>query len=118
MSKAPPTFDLLGRSDWAMMPGERAALEGLLSALKPSVSIEIGTSKGGSLERISAHSQTVHAFDLGRHAQLTSERFPNVTFHIGDSHELLPTFLLRLATATQNVDFAFVDGDHSAVGVR
>ena len=101
-----------------MMPGERAALEGLLSALKPSLSIEIGTSKGGSLERISAHSRAVHAFDLGRHAQLTSDRFPNVTFHIGDSHELLPTFLLRLAAAMQNVDFAFVDGDHSAVGVR
>lgn len=101
-----------------MMPGERAALEGVLSALKPSLSIEIGTSKGGSLERISAHSRAVHAFDLIRGAELTYDRFPNVTFHIGDSHELLPPLLDELATARENVDFAFIDGDHSAVGVR
>jgi hypothetical protein len=101
-----------------MRPGERAALEGVLSALKPSLSIEVGTSKGGSLERISAHSTAVHAFDLTRGVELTSDRFPNVTFHIGDSHELLPPLLKQFATAMENVDFAFIDGDHSAVGVR
>jgi methyltransferase family protein len=114
----PPSFGLLGAGDWAMMPGERAALEGVLSVLKPSLSIEIGTSKGGSLQRISAHSEAVHAFDLTRPAELTSERFPNVTFHTGDSHELLPPTLDGFASAMQNVDFAFVDGDHSAVGAR
>jgi hypothetical protein len=101
-----------------MMPGERAALEGVLSALQPSLSIEIGVDKGGSLEAISARSEVVHAFDLFRHADVTLERFHNVVFHAGDSHELLPTVLAELAAAGENVDFAFVDGDHTAVGVQ
>lgn len=117
--EAPPAIStFLTHGDWAMMPGERAALEGVIATLQPPLSIEIGTSHGGSLDGISRHSSVVHAFDLVRHADVTSERFPNVTFHIGDSHELLPTILEELASAGENVDFAFVDGDHSAEGVR
>jgi len=101
-----------------MPPGERAACEGILSLLQPSLSIEIGTATGGSLEPISAQSREVHAFDLERRPELTSERFPNVTFHVGDSHELLSTLLQELAAAGRNVDFALVDGDHSARGAR
>lgn len=101
-----------------MLPGERAALEGVLSALGPSLSIEIGTDKGGSLELIAAHSDTVHAFDLVRAPEVTPKRFPTVSFHIGDSHELLPQVLERLSLTGERVDFAFVDGDHTAIGVR
>jgi Methyltransferase domain len=101
-----------------MLPGERAALEGILSALQPSLSIEIGTDKGGSLELIAANSEAVHAFDLIRAPEVTSERFPTVSFHTGDSHELLPRVLEQLVSAGQDVDFAFVDGDHTAAGVR
>jgi hypothetical protein len=101
-----------------MAPGERAALYGLLMALQPTLSIEIGTASGGSLEPISACSTEVHSFDLRSHPRLTPERFSNVTFHIGDSHELLPAFLASLATARRNVDFVLVDGDHSVDGVR
>jgi hypothetical protein len=118
MNGTPPISGLLAIGDWMMTPGERAALDGVVSMLKPSLSIEIGTHKGGSLERISAHSQSVHSFDLVRHPEVTDERFPNVTFHIGDSHKLLPEFLEQLATAGANVDFVFVDGDHSAPGVQ
>ena len=89
--------------------GERAALEGVLSVLHPSLAIEVGIAKGASLERISAHSEQVHAFDLERHPYLSATRFPNVTFHIGDNHELLPRLLEELAVADQAVDFAFVD---------
>lgn len=110
---------LLAPSDeWLMTPGERAALEGVLAIVEPSVSIEIGTFKGGSLDRIARYSDTVHAFDLERRPELTSERFPNVAFHIGSSRELLPRVLAELASAGQKVDFALVDGDHSAPGVR
>jgi hypothetical protein len=101
-----------------MLPGERAVLEGLLAAVEPSLSIEIGIDRGGSLETISARSRSVHAFDLVRDAGVTPERFPNVTFHIGDSHELLPRVLEQLSAGGRNVDFVFVDGDHTAVGVR
>ncbi|MGZ4289007.1 MAG: class I SAM-dependent methyltransferase [Gaiellaceae bacterium] len=101
-----------------MMPGERAALEGVLAMVKPSVSIEIGSHRGASLQLISAHSDSVHAFDLVHHEDLSQERFPNVRFHIGDSHELLPKLLEHLSTEGTNVDFVFVDGDHTASGVR
>jgi hypothetical protein len=109
---------LLQREGWTMLPGERAALEGVLSFVEPELSIEIGTHEGGSLEPISTHSRTVHAFDLLRQPSVTDERFPNVTFHIGDSHELLPRVLAQLSEAGTNVDFALVDGDHHAAGVQ
>jgi hypothetical protein len=41
-----------------------------------------------------------------------------VTVHTGDSKRILPTLLAELADAGRNVDFALVDGDHSAAGVR
>ena len=99
-----------------MLPGERAALEGVLSFVEPRLSIEIGTYSGRSLQSISAHSAKVHSFDLVSHPALTQDRFPNVVFHIGDSHELLPLFLTELELSGGTIDFAFVDGDHSAGG--
>ena len=101
-----------------MAPGEQAALSGVVQLLQPSLSIEIGTAEGGSLGMISLASEEVHSFDLQRHSSLTSERFPNVVFHTGDSHELLPKLLDELSKSGQNVDFALVDGDHSAEGVQ
>jgi methyltransferase family protein len=115
-TSGPPPF-LAGRL-WAIAPGERAALVGVLALLRPRLAVEIGFGQGGSLERISAFSEAVHAFDLTRPPRVTPERFPNVTFHIGDSHELLPGVLEQLAGEARNIDFAFVDGDHTAEGVR
>jgi hypothetical protein len=66
----------------------------------------------------SAHSEVDHAFDLTLHPDLDTDRFSNVTFHIGDSHELLPRFLEEAAALGANVDFALVDSDHSTEGVR
>lgn len=41
-----------------------------------------------------------------------------MVLHTGSSHELLPAFLRELAAAGRSADFALVDGDHSAEGVR
>jgi hypothetical protein len=101
---------------WAMQLGERAAYHGILNALRPSLSIEIGT--GGSLAATAEYSETVHAFDLVLPHHVDPERFPNVTFHIGESHELLPVVLGQFAGEGRNLDFALVDGDHTAPGVR
>jgi hypothetical protein len=100
---------------WQMSFGERAAMEGLLSARKPALAIEIGTAEGASLRRIAAHAAEVHSFDL----VLPSEDLPDhVHLHTGDSHALLPQVLDQLAADGRNVSFVLVDGDHSSEGVR
>ena len=105
---------LLGVPEWQMSWGERFALEGLLSQLRPRLAIEIGTAEGGSLMRIAEHCEEVHAFDLVP----TEAAVPdNVELHVGDSRELLPSLLADLAERGRNVDFALVDGDHTAEGV-
>lgn len=102
---------------WQMSFGERAAIEGVVSQLKPRLSIEIGTAEGGSLERIAAHSERVISFDLVE-PQPHVRELDNVVLRTGDSHQLLPQELERLAAAGEEVDFVLVDGDHSADGAR
>jgi hypothetical protein len=110
-------IEILSPSASQMTFGERAALEGILSQLRPRLSIEIGTAEGGSLARIAKHTEHVHSFDLLRPKTPTME-LEHVTLHTGDSHVLLPKLLDRLAAEGQNVDFVLVDGDHSADGVE
>ena len=99
-----------------MTLGERAALQGILASLQPRLSIEIGTAQGGSLSRVAAASEEVHSFDLEHDPQ--REWPANVQLHSGDSHELLPAFLAKLADEGRNADFVLVDGDHTADGVQ
>jgi predicted O-methyltransferase YrrM len=107
----------LAASPWQMSYGERAALEGIVSQLRPALALEIGTAEGGSLRRIAAHSEEVHSFDLvSPSAELANVE--NATFHTGDSHELLPQVLSEFSTAGRSIDFVLVDGDHTAEGVR
>ncbi|MGI8557940.1 MAG: class I SAM-dependent methyltransferase [Solirubrobacteraceae bacterium] len=108
---------MLASSPWQMSFGERAALEGVVSQLRPTLALEIGTAEGGSLRRIAAHSKEVHSFDLVAPSRELA-RLPNVTFHTGDSHQLLPQVLEGLAAAGRSIEFVLVDGDHSAAGVR
>lgn len=107
---------ILGRVNWQMALGERVAIEGLLAQLRPKLAIEIGTAQGGTLERIATYSDEVHTFDLGH--EVERAQFPNVTFHEGDNHILLPQLLARFGGEGRNVDFVLVDGDHSGAGVR
>jgi hypothetical protein len=101
---------------WAMQLGERAAFHGILGLLRPSLAIEVGT--GGSVKATAAYSEEVHAFDLVLPHHVDPEQLANVSFHIGNSHELLPEMLARFAADGRNLDFALVDGDHTAPGVR
>lgn len=106
---------LLEDPAWQMSRGERAAIEGLLAVLAPSLAIEIGSAAGAALRRIAARAGEVHSFDLQPPALPQPS---NVVLHTGDSHELLAPFLAELAVGGRNVDFALVDGDHSPEGVR
>jgi hypothetical protein len=106
----------LEAAGWQMVAGERAALIGVLSDMRPRLAIEIGTADGGSLRCLSGHCDFVHSFDLHRHDDLS--QLGNVELHTGDSHELLPALLRTLEADGCSVDFALVDGDHTAGGVR
>jgi GT2 family glycosyltransferase/glycosyltransferase involved in cell wall biosynthesis len=100
-----------------MSNGERAAVEGVLSRLKPGLAIEIGTAEGATLGSIAGHATEVHSFDLFE-PTLPAGKLEHVTIHTGDSHELLPQVLADFAGAGRNVDFVLVDGDHSSAGVK
>jgi len=109
--------EIFDDSAWQMSWGERAAFEGLLTQRRPGLALEIGTADGAALAQIARHAAEVHSFDIVA-PHLPVDRFPNVTFHTGDSHELLPLALAALAREGRNVEFVLVDGDHSAAGVR
>ena len=81
---------------WQMSPGERAAVEGALSEVRPALAIEVGTAEGAGLRRIAAYAGEVHSFDLEPPSLEPPE---NAVLHTGDSHELLPPFLAELAEA-------------------
>jgi hypothetical protein len=110
-------LEIFDDSAWQMSWGERAAFEGLLTQRRPGLAIEIGTADGAALAQIAKHASEIHSFDIVR-PHLPAERFPNVSFHTGNSHELLPATLADFAKDGRNVDFVLVDGDHSAGGVR
>jgi hypothetical protein len=108
-------YDFTENDRWQMALGERAALEGVLTWLRPGLAVELGTAEGGSLQAIAAHSEEVHTFDLEPRPR---DRFENVTFHRGDNHVLLPRLLAELTSKHRNVDFVLIDGDHSTEGVK
>jgi hypothetical protein len=109
---------VIGDVTWQMTYGERFALEGLLSQLQPDLAIETGTAQGGSLRRIAAHSDEVHAFDIAPEVADLVSQLPNAHFHIGDSAVLLPQVLAEFDAAGRHVDFALIDGDHTFDGVQ
>jgi len=104
-------MEIFSREQWQMTLGQRAALEGVLSSLKPETALEIGTAAGGSLRSLSLHSGHVHSFDLA--LPPNPERFPNVTFHVGNSHETLGPWLDGF---DGEIQFVLIDGDHTTKG--
>jgi hypothetical protein len=107
--------EMFAESSWQMARGEQAAVRGVLSALAPGLTIEIGTAAGAALRELAQHSREVHSFDL---IPPTIAPGANVVLHTGDSHVLLPAFLAELAQTERNVDLVVVDGDHTPEGVR
>lgn len=117
-SVAVGTMPVLADSTWQMAYGERLALEGLLTQVRPRLAVEIGTAEGGSLRRIATHSAEVHSFDVNPDVAAVVDAVPNATAHIGDSAELLPRVLAEFEAAGRNVDFVLIDGDHTYEGVQ
>ncbi len=103
---------------WEMVNAEKIALLNVLNDIKPSISIEIGTKKGGSLQLIAALSKTVYSLDIDPMVEELGQSFPNVHFVIGDSKDTLPRLIKDLAINGEQPDFILIDGDHSLKGVK
>ena len=103
---------------WQMSYGERFALEGVVRVLAPGLAVETGTATGGSLRCIAPHAGEVHCFDRDPGIAAVVAEVPNAHAHVGDSRETLPAALDAFARDGRHVDFALVDGDHSAEGVE
>ncbi len=110
------TPELLTNAHRQMSPGEQAAVEGVLSQLKPSLSLQTGNVDADDVARIAAHSTAVHAFDLEQ-STLTAED-PSLTLHSGNSRDVLPLELKRFSEAGQNVEFVLIGRQNSAAGIR
>ncbi len=98
---------------------EHAVFQALLSAQRPQCAIEVGTETGVTLALIARHSTRAISIDIDPQVKVTlAPQFNNVEFITGSSHDVLPVLLKRLADEGTTPDFMFIDGDHSADGVR
>lgn len=104
---------------WQMTRCERLIMVQILKSLTPTLAIEIGTHKGGSLQVIADYSNHVISLDLDPELESTlGRRFSNVEFVSGYSQETLPRIVDELNAKKQSPQFVLVDGDHSEKGVR
>jgi hypothetical protein len=99
--------------------GEIAIFQALLSSLRPKCAIEVGTDTGCTLALISRYSSHAISVDIDPNIKIRlQDKFTNVEFLTGSSHDVLPVLLARLESENITPDFIFVDGDHSAAGVN
>jgi hypothetical protein len=108
----PPTAVQMGYNETAMF-------QSLLSTLRPKCTIEVGTETGVTLALLARHSTKAFSIDIDPMVKTRLEgKFPNTEFFTGSSHDVLPVVLKKLTDEGTTPDFIFIDGDHSAEGVR
>ena len=105
-------------NDWHMQGGERATLLYLLNLLRPQVSIEIGTFRGGSLRPITHYSRQTYTFDIDKAHNQMKPLFPNVEFVTGDTAKTLAPIIEDITKSSAELNFVLVDGSHDTPNVR
>lgn len=105
--------------EWQMSRAEKYCLINLLQSIKPEVSIEIGTFKGGSLQVLNNLSKNVYSLDISNSPKVfLAAKFPNVNFRVGDSYLILPKLFEEIEKDNKKLAFILVDGDHSTKAVK
>lgn len=113
------SYPFLPLPDWQMSLAERFTFLSILDQIRPSLAIEIGTYRGGSLQAISHYSSKVLSVDINESfRENLAGMFPNVEFHVGDSKEVLPGLVDGLNSENRSPEFVLIDGAHSRDGVR
>lgn len=105
-------------TDWHMQGGERTALLYLLSTMRPAISLEIGTFRGGSLRPIAHFSRKTYTFDIDPRQHRIAPDFPTVEFIAGDTAVTLPPVIEGITRGPLELNFVLVDGSHETAGVR
>ena len=104
---------------WDMSRTERLTLITLLDQLRPELSLEVGTYKGGSLQVLSHFSERVISVDVRPEVPIELDgRFDNVKFRTGDSRKVLPSVVHELNERRETPGFILIDGAHDTPGVR
>jgi len=103
--------------EWHMSRNDKFCFITLLEKIKPTLAIEIGTYKGGSLQVLSHFSKKVYSIDILPEVKELSNHFKNVEFLTGQSQQLVPS-LLSNNEVQSNLEFVLIDGDHSSNGVK
>jgi predicted O-methyltransferase YrrM len=114
--------------------GELIELANEIDTLKPKVSVEIGTANGGTLfmaTRLAAEDAKLISIDLpgGKYGGgypswktpiYNSFRKPKQTLTLlrGDSHQVSMFDELKRNLNGEEIDYPFIDGDHSYEGVK
>jgi hypothetical protein len=101
-----------------MQASEKAALAGILSTIRPKLSIEVGIYWGGSLSLTARYVDKVIAIDIDAEVTSRFEVAANIDIRIGGSLDILPKVLSEISAAQQPLSFVLIDADHSAEGVR
>ncbi|MEJ8568213.1 class I SAM-dependent methyltransferase [Elongatibacter sediminis] len=115
-----PTFKFDDFSlEWQMTRCEKFAFHSLVEFVKPEVAIEIGTYKGGSLQVLAQHADSVYSLDIDPNCRkVLGPRFDNVEFLTGRSRSVLPPLLRKIASSGCPLEFVLIDGEHTAEAVR
>lgn len=104
--------------EWQMSRAEKYCLIDLLEYIKPQVSIEIGTYKGGSLQVISKHSEMVYSIDISPAPKsFLQNKFSNVDFRVARSQDVLHEIFKEIEISGKKLEFILIDGDHTKKGV-
>lgn len=106
------------RENWQMMESERIALTGVLARVRPRGALEVGVYYGGSLSLAAQFCEHILAIDI---EPAVRERFPlpaNAELLIGSSAELIPRALAYFEKRGIPLEYALIDADHSAEGVK
>ena len=118
----------------AQVKGEIVRLTDLLNNLKPRAVLEIGTENGGTLflwSRVASEDATIVSIDLpegpfgGGYPEWKVPFYESFarsrqSIHLvrGDSHDLATFRNVRRMLGASQLDFLFIDGDHSYEGVK
>lgn len=105
--------------EWQMSRPERFMMTAIVEQIRPELSLEIGTYRGGSLQVLSFFSRHVISVDVRPEVPVElAGRFDNVSFRTGDSRAVLPAVVQELKKDRLTPDFVLIDGAHDAPGVR